>query len=379
MAKSDTLYHHIYPFNPWGLHGGTLRLRTAVDASLLEGAATVSWWDHSQLAWRSDTSVESIGAPDPAPAPEESASAANRLKRSIFPFTLWESGRKPCSHVAHVLNEQPEASIVLHTSFLAPLAAGLRQSGRRVVVDVHDAVFRGHLDDSERASGAMRAIRRTYAETVRRRERRALAAADWLAVAGWDDAQRLMSLGLTRATWAPTGLEARLSPMPQSDRLCVGLLGNFYHGPTAQAASDLIASPLGRDSAVEVVLAGIGSEHYRTPRRVRSLGPVASVDEFYAQVHATVVPVSNGTGMKCKLAEAALAGKSVITTPQGAAGYPPSLNKHFVVTQSSELTAEIVQAAVEHHNPQAVRDAFYATCGLSAAVATYAEVLKASV
>jgi Glycosyl transferases group 1 len=372
-----TSYHHLYPFSPWGLHGGTLRLRTAVEASQLDGTAALSWWDEAQLAWRSDVPVGSIGSPDPESTAELPSSPFTRLKRSVFPFSLWETGRKRRAHVAHILDEHPESTLVLHTSPLAPLAAGLRQSGRRVVVDVHDAVFRGHLDDSRSTSGAMRAIRRTYSGTVRHREGHALMAADWLAVAGWDDMQLLARLGLARATWAPTGLEAQLSAIPESGQLCVGLLGNFYHGPTAQAASELIASPLGKDPAIQIILAGNGSDHYKKPARVISLGHVATIDEFYDRVHATVVPVTNGTGMKCKLAEAALAGKAVITTRLGAVGYPPELRDAFVVVDGAEsLNRPAVTRAIEHLSPEAIRDRFEPVVGREAAARTYAGVLE---
>jgi hypothetical protein len=372
-----TAYHHLYPFNPWGLHGGTLRLRTAVEASLLSGTATLSWWDHSRLRWRSDVSVESIGAPDPEPITESRNSAATELKRRIFPFALWESGRKPRSRIADVLNEQPEATLVLHTTFLAPLAAELRQSGRRVVVDVHDAIFRGHLDNAEGAPGAIRAVRRTYAGTVRYRECRALVPAHQLAVAGWDDMRLLASLGLNRMTWTPTGLEAQLSAMPESGQLCIGLLGNFHHSATTGAASELIASPLGRDTAVQIIFAGIGSEHYEMSAGVRLLGPVTTVDEFYDQVHATVVPVMNGTGMKCKLGEAALAGKAVITTRLGATGYPPELHRAFVVVDdANSLDKRVVTDAIERLSPEAIRAKFEPVVGREAAARTYADVLE---
>ena len=372
-----TAYHHLYPFNPWDLHGGTLRLRTAVEASLLGGTATLSWWDRTRLRWRSDVSVESIGAPDPAPIAESCNGGATKLKRRIFPFALWEAGWKPRSCIGQVLDEQPEATLVLHTTFLAPLAAELRQSGRRVVVDVHDAIFRGHLDEAEGASGAMWAVRRAYAGTVRHRERRALVPAHQLAVAGWDDMRLLAGLGLARVTWAPTGLEAQLSTMPESGQLCVGLLGNFHHSATAEAASELVASPLGRDSAVQIVFAGIGSERYRMSAGVRSLGRVATINEFYDQVHATVVPVMNGTGMKCKLGEAALAGKAVITTRLGAAGYPPGLQRAFVVVEGTDsLDRKVVTDAIERLSPDAIRDQFEPVVGREAAARTYANVLE---
>jgi hypothetical protein len=376
-GKDVAEYHHLYPFSPWGLHGGTLRLRTAVEGSLLGGTAALSWWDGSRRVWRSDTPLECIGSPDPEPTAASGASIVNRLKRRVFPFTLWEAGRRPCAGVAETLDRHPSATLVLHTTLLAPLAGGLRQAGRKVVVDVHDAMFRGHLDDAAGAAGAMRAVRRAYAGTVRRRECRALIPAHELAVAGWDDMRLLADAGLTRATWSPTGLEARLSTMPSSGLLCVGLLGNFHHGPTSQAATELIASPLGRDPAVQLILAGIGSERYTAVSGVRSLGPVASIDEFYDRIHAAVVPVTNGTGMKCKLAEAALSGKAVVTTRLGAVGYPPELNRGFVVVEDSQaLSRGVITDAIERLSPETVRASFEAAVGRAAAARTYASVLE---
>ncbi len=377
LVTSATTYHHLYPFSPWGLHGGTLRLRTAVEASRLHGTATLSWWDSTQSEWRSNVALEQIGAPDPAPAAIPTTPVATRLKRSIFPFVLWEAGRRPCSLAAPVLAEQPLATLVLHTSFMAPLADALRRNGRRVIVDVHDAIFRGHMDEAGGAPFAMRPIRTVYAASVRHRERRALASVTRLPVAGWDDARMLKGLGLAAAQWAPTGLEAQLSPMPEHGQLCIGLLGNFFHSATSGAAAELLASPLARDPAVEVILAGIGSERYEGSAKVRSLGPIASTDEFYDRVHATVVPVTNGTGMKCKLGEAALAGKAVITTQLGAAGYPPTLRSAFIVLSSAAaLDKRLVIDAIEDVSPDALRAQFESVVSREAAAHTYGEILS---
>ncbi len=376
---TSAAYHHLYPFDPWGLHGGTLRLRTAVEASQLHGTATFSWWDSTQGQWRSDVAVEQIGAPDPAPAPIPPPTAASRLKRSVFPFVLWEAGRQPRSGAAKVLSEQPQATLVLHTSFLAPLADELRHQGRHVVVDVHDAIFRGHMDEAAGAPIAMRSIRTAYGTSVRHREQRALASSNRLPVAGWDDARLLKDLGVRAAQWAPTGLEAQLSPMPEHSQLRVGLLGNFFHSATSGAAAELLASPLARDPAVEVILAGIGSERYEGTAKVRSLGPVAGTDEFYDRVHATVVPVTNGTGMKCKLGEASLAGKAVITTQLGATGYPPALRSAFIVVSSAQtLDKQLVIDAIEHVSPDALRAQFESVVSREAAAHTYAEILSAA-
>lgn len=373
-----TAYQHLYPFSPWGWHGGTQRLRTALEASCLHGTATLHWWDRTQLAWRSDIPIEQVGMPHPESVTASQQGRKVGLKRRMFPFALWEAGLKPRSAVGGLLAQMSDSTVVLHTTFLAPLAAGLRENGNRVVVDVHDVVFRGHLDDADAASGGVRAIRRTYAASVKRRECHALEASDVLAVAGWDDMRRLTDLGLSRARWAPSGLEARLSGVPETDRLCVGLLGNFDHSTTAAAARELVESPLGRDPTVQIVLAGIGSDRYAADQRVLTLGQVTRVDQFYDRVHATVVPVMNGTGMKCKLGEAVLAGKAVITTPLGAMGYPPDLRDAFIVVQGADsMNKGLVEAATQNGVSQRMRDKFDQIVGRRAATCTYADLLEA--
>ena len=374
-----TIYHHLYPFSPWGVHGGTLRLRTGVEGSMLDGTAIVSWWDGTRARWETGLPTEMIGSADPEPPAALDQSMTNTLKRYVFPFTLWEAGRKPRAGLSNIVDIVPQATLVLHTSLLAPLAEGMRSSGRHVVVDVHDAMFRGHMDDALAAPWPLSAARRTYARTVRHRECRALESASALAVAGWDDTQLLLGRGLTRSTWVPVGLDAIESTMPDGDMLRVGLLGNFDHGPTARAALELVSSPLGADPEVEIVLAGNGSDRFEATRGVRALGRVSTAREFYDQVHATVVPVMNGTGMKCKLAEGALAGKAVITTRLGSIGYPPALRSGFVVVdQTSSLESSVVHQAIEKSTPAATRAQFEKVVGREAAARMYADVLAAA-
>jgi len=317
-----------------------------------------------------------IGSSDPAPAGEPEPSTLNKLKRHVFPFTLWEAGRKPRAGLPNLDEVDPRATVVLHTSLLAPLTDGLRESARPVVVDVHDAMFRGHMDDARSGSAALRATRRTYARTVRHRECRALASADAMPVAGWDDAEILRGRGLAKATWVPTGMDATDSKMPTGDKLYVGLLGNFNHGPTARAALELVSSPLATDPGVGIVLAGIGSDRFGVPAGVQALGRVSTVREFYDTVHAIVVPVMNGTGMKCKLAEGALAGKTVITTRLGAIGYPPDLRRSFVVVdRTALLDGRLVRQAIAQSTPDATRTRFDKVAGRAAAALAYAQLL----
>jgi hypothetical protein len=80
--------------------------------------------------------------------------------------------------------------------------------------------------------------------------------------------------------------------------------------------------------------------------------------------------------MKTKIAEAILAGKAVVTTPAGAAGYPPALRAAFsLITEPGGLTVSLVETAVRWRSEHSHRDAFAAVFGRPAAEQAYAEAL----
>ncbi len=354
-----------------------MRLRTALEASALVGKPVLYWFDRTEARWVPEPDLSVVGRSAPAIIKGE-PSTTGRLKRSLFPSTLYESGRAPI-HAFAGAKIPPASTVVLHTSYLAPLVKRVRVAGaQRIVVDVHDVVFGAHTDDAGRGPLPIRALRRLYAETVRYRERRALSRADALAVAGWGDVLKLKSLAVNFLTWTPTGIDTTISASPATPEIRVGLIGNFAHSATADAANTLLESKLGTSDECRLVFAGLHSEQaLRANERAKVLGPVENISTFYESVHAVVVPVRNGSGMKCKLGEAVMAGKAVITTPLGAEGYSPELQSAFVVVDSTQhLSMQVVTSAIEHLSHEETRGRFESTVGRTAAAHTYAHLLE---
>lgn len=299
------------------------------------------------------------------------------LKRRVFPSTLYESGRRASRAGVAVVEEAAErgvAAIVLHTSYLGELAVHARRHNLRSMVDVYDLLWRVHAVDARQARG-LAPIRMAYGASIRPREMRSLRVADRVIAAGWNDA-KLLARDIGRSVaWIPTGLQARPSTAP-NDQLAIGIIGNFEHSATAVAAKHLLTSPIADDPSVTIVFAGLGSDQVSVPARVRTLGRVEDLSDFYSRVHATVVPVDNGSGMKCKLAEAALAGKLVVTTPEGAIGYPPELRSGFmVVPDIDSLRADDLRAAAGKTSLGGVADLFASRVAREVAAQTYRKEL----
>lgn len=368
-------YFHFFPFPPFGMHGGVLRLLTAVRATP-DAEVHVLWWEAAAREWR-DVTLADIGQPGPRIVPPR-IKHLGAAKRWFFPSVLWESGQPATAALpsaARRLGIRATDTLVLHTTLIAGAIPELHASGARVLVDVHDLVWRAHRTEAMRASAVQSVARTVYALHVRRREHEYLAQADGLMVCGWADTVALSSIGA--ASWAPVGIPVgdpneTSQPSPSRGTLRIGLIGNFDHRPNADSAHALLKSRLGSSDRVQLVFAGYGSENIAAESpRAKALGVIGDVRDFYREIDALVAPYENGAGMKCKLAEAALSGKLVVTTPAGAAGYPPHLARYFVIARDlSQFTPEMLDRhfAVDGQE-RAARKAFETAVGAAAATA----------
>jgi hypothetical protein len=328
---------HFYPFTPVGEHGGTLRLRTAQAACSRLGDEQLFWFDRASASWtnrrpESSTSHSQVG---------------QSLKRRLFPSTLYESGRlavKAFRGTDWAACLPSRSTAILHTTYLAPLLleSRLRQF-QNSVLDVYDLVWRAHAIDADHSSALMGTTRRVYSDAVRRREMAALSRADAVAVAGYAD-WSYVNRSIDRADWCPTGIAVPPQSRPHGahDKPTIGFLGNFAHQPTVDSARLLLKSPAARSGGVRVLLGGWESEGFRPEfsDQAEILGPVESPTDLWSKVDCAVIPVQTGAGMKCKISEALLAGRPVITTAIGAEGFPPDVgNNLHVVNDLDDITA----------------------------------------
>ena len=328
------------------------------------GETVVVWFDAASGCW----TAEPPQGEGPGHAP------GGGLKRRVFPHTLYESGRHAVAALRTAWDEfaRPGDTVVLHTSYLAPAIGD-----RTAVVDVYDLVWRGHEIEARQGPAHLAPVRAGYAWNVRRKEEGALRDARGLIVAGWDDFRRVGRLG-PPARWCPTGMQASPAlPRPDGDRLRIGFLGNFAHQATVDSATALLRAPAARDASIEIVLGGWESDRVPALRDAPAvvLGPVASPDDFWREVDVAAIPVFSGTGIKCKIAEAMLAGRGVVTTPLGAAGFSPESRAGMAVV--ADLDA--LDGAACFRARDATRDAG-ADAGqftVEAAAATYREALAA--
>jgi hypothetical protein len=139
-----------------------------------------------------------------------------------------------------------------------------------------------------------------------------------------------------------------VQPRLPDGRIRVGFLGNFAHQATVDSALALLRAPVADSISAEVVLGGWASDQRPEvqDRGATITGPVSRPEDFWRVVDVAVVPVESGTGIKCKIAEAMLAGRGVVTTPLGMAGFDPSSRLGVkVVSSIGEISETLCRSA----------------------------------
>ena len=187
-------------------------------------------------------------------------------------------------------------------------------------------------------------------------------------------------LGIS-AHWVPSGLQADAVEPTCRRADTRRTIGNFHHSARATALSGLLASPLvahGRLGVSRCSPASVSTRWSPDPASKSSARLPASTS-------STVGALRRGArGLRirherAKLAEAALAGRAVITTPAGAEGYPPELRQYFVVREHLDgISPSWLRDVIRQHDSHATQKAFEAVLGPSAAVRRYAAALSAA-
>ena len=105
-----------------------------------------------------------------------------------------------------------------------------------------------------------------------------------------------------------------------------------------------LRSRLGAGVVVDVV--GSPPRHLEGAEHVTLHGRVPSVDPFYGDAHAVIVPVLYGSGTRLKVIEAMAFRRPVVSTTAGAEGLPIRAgNEFFQADQPDEFAAALLELA----------------------------------
>lgn len=139
-------------------------------------------------------------------------------------------------------------------------------------------------------------------------------------------------------------------------------VGNLHAVNNLTAVENLIK--LAKDLPdIEFLIVGEGKELVNNPpSNVKLLGRVESLDPFYEEADACIIPITAGTGVKTKVLECMAYGRPVITTEKGIEGLEEARKLEGVyVVRLEEMSKIINEVKLEKEYPALrsfVRDNF---------------------
>lgn len=184
-------------------------------------------------------------------------------------------------------------------------------------------------------------------------ERKAVRLSDKLVCLSERDSRLLKKLYGRGATHiSPMALEDKCPPSflsdsaqpPEKFALFVG--GAFYAN---EAGIRWFVREVAPRSAVPICIVGRGFEALRSeleiPGKVRVIGAVDSLADWYHRAQFVIAPIFDGSGMKTKVAEALMHGKKIVGTPEAFSGYEEIVEQAGWVCRTAEEFVTAINTA----------------------------------
>lgn len=230
--------------------------------------------------------------------------------------------------LGRLLDEHPGA--VLHLEDPGVALAGLGLASALTAYAPHNIEHRIMRDIGRHMPTAHRPFMELEWRKLAAEERRAWRAADLCVAVSDVDAATMREGGARAVAVCPNGSDQHpplaFPALRAGEPLRLLFVGALRFWPYAYAMSWFVrkALPAVRAAAgpVAVDVVGEHDDEVIPAADVVYHGRVASVPPYYAQAHALVLPVFQGSGTRLKVVEAALLGRPVISTALGVEGLP---------------------------------------------------------
>jgi glycosyltransferase involved in cell wall biosynthesis len=254
-----------------------------------------------------------------------------RQLRAVGRRRSWEYGRYERPEMARVLRKLGAdlAPDVVHFDDLGVAQFGPLETGLNVY-SAHNVEHRILESTIEYSRGLRRSFARTEHRKVAVLERRVWQAMDLCLACSDLDAQQMLAGGALVKV-CPNGADP-VEPFPTPVRdagqpfriLFVGALDYLPNQLGLEWFATEVLPELRRRLACPLIVDLVGTAPPHPPADPELLvhGRVPSVEPFYEQAHAVVVPVMFGSGTRLKMIEAMAYGRPVVATTAGAEGLP---------------------------------------------------------
>lgn len=173
-----------------------------------------------------------------------------------------------------------------------------------------------------------------------------------VAVSAHDQKELLDRFQLKNVVVEQNGLEAIrfLEKLPNDHQVSIGYIGSFSHPPNKIAVKQIINKIIPKlekkQLDYEFILAG-ENDLKTDNQRIKNLGPVKKIEDFYARIQILVAPIMAGSGTRIKILESLSFGIPVVTTAIGAEGIDIDSSYLQIVRDDDEWLEAIGRAKNE--------------------------------
>ena len=268
------------------------------------------------------------------------------LKSISAPMNVLRYTTSNANSVIQSVDSATEFDIVICDGFYAlTLIPSPWFTSKRVIYRSHNLEYAHWEQRATSGTWYMRCVFNRISRQMHRLEQKLVSASSQVLSISYLETLKLSLWNAKTSTYYPMIHAKEKQPLPISERLSIGFVGNFEWFPNTDAITWFIQSIwpliLAELPSVEFEIAGKGSETFDMPSlNIHGLGFVQSLDEFYKRQNVMISPLRFGTGLNMKILEALTYGKPIVTTAKSVQGFEHTTP--FVIANDPSTFAERV-------------------------------------
>ena len=246
-----------------------------------------------------------------------------------------------------VINAERPEIIQLEGPYLDYLIHPIREISKAKIS------FRAHNIEHEiwkrRADQSKNPLTRYYFKILSARilkvERSIISRVDLFVPISGHDLENFRKMGLSCPfKVSPAGLDITSYPNPSPFSLIsLFFIGALDWGPNTEGLDWFLTNVWNRITKrhpeIEFHIAGRNPHYFKRKKEIRAVFIHGEVDDAYAFINnysAMIVPLFSGSGIRVKILEGMLLGRTVITTPVGAEGLDVTANKDILIAGNAD-------------------------------------------
>ena len=258
-----------------------------------------------------------------------------------------------------LINDEKPDIIQLEGPYLDYCIPVIRETSQAKIAfrahNIENEIWKRRADQSK--NPLMRYYFRVLSQRILRVEKSMISRADLVIPISQRDLDHIRDMGLSRPSKiCPAGLDIKTYPDPATvSDISLFYIGALDWGPNTEGLDWFFANVWKRITdmhpGIELHIAGRNADYYFKRKKetvgIIVRGEVDNAHEFINNHSVMIVPLFSGSGIRVKILEGMLLGRTVITTPVGAEGLDVTDNKNILIASTADEFISCIDSLIE--------------------------------